>query len=272
MWSVGISVSPCEDAARIGYDARQINRLVIRMSQFFLDQDMRLVFGHDWREDGVMRAVAGFAEAVAASRRGGSSDEGGADWIGQVNLGSPDLRMVNVVPTGGRPIGRVALRAMRESRGVLGVVGVEAAARHLSEWDGLGAGRYKELLERVMRNREIDDAGRQEIACLRVCVTWLLREGCRICLAGQTEPRRRPWGVAEEAGMSMDLMLPLYVMGGYGGAARRFAGERQEYWESGNGLEPNEKRELYDTTDIERALKLIGKGIAKWREEHAAGG
>ena len=45
---------------------RQINRIVIRMAQYFLDQDMRVIFGHDWREDGVMRAVADFAAIVAA--------------------------------------------------------------------------------------------------------------------------------------------------------------------------------------------------------------
>ena len=54
------SVSECEEAQRIGYDTRQINRIVIRMANFFLDQDMQVIFGHDWREDGVMRAIANF--------------------------------------------------------------------------------------------------------------------------------------------------------------------------------------------------------------------
>ena len=65
MWSVGISVSPSVEAERLGYDERQINRIVIRMAQYFLDRDMRIIFGHDWREDGVMRAVADFAGVVA---------------------------------------------------------------------------------------------------------------------------------------------------------------------------------------------------------------
>ena len=59
MWSVGISVSPCEDATRIDYDTRQINRIVIRMAQYFLDRDMRVIFGHDWREDGVNAGCGG---------------------------------------------------------------------------------------------------------------------------------------------------------------------------------------------------------------------
>ena len=63
---MGISVSPCEDAAKIGYDDRQINRIVIRMAQYFLDRDTRVIFGHGWREDGGMRTVADFAAVVAA--------------------------------------------------------------------------------------------------------------------------------------------------------------------------------------------------------------
>ena len=42
MWSVGISVSPCADAEGLGYDNHQVNRMVIRMAQFFLDRDMRV--------------------------------------------------------------------------------------------------------------------------------------------------------------------------------------------------------------------------------------
>ena len=78
MWSVGISVSPSSEAERLGYDERQINRIVIRMAQFFLDRDMRVIFGHDWREDGVDAGRwpispawwRGGAEALAATEEG----------------------------------------------------------------------------------------------------------------------------------------------------------------------------------------------------------
>lgn len=43
-WSVGLSVSPSAEAERLGYDQRQINRIVIRMAQYFLDRDMRVIF------------------------------------------------------------------------------------------------------------------------------------------------------------------------------------------------------------------------------------
>lgn len=120
MWSVGISVSPCADAARIGYDERQINRIVIRMAQYFIDQNMRVIFGHDWREDGVMRAVADFAEAVAA--RAGSVREGSDDRQPGWTDRDPKPRMLNVVPTGKESLSRTALEAHRDSGGVLDVI------------------------------------------------------------------------------------------------------------------------------------------------------
>ena len=69
--SVGISVSPCEDAATLGYDDRQINRIVIRIAQYFLDKDMRVIFGHDWREDGVMRGGGQFRKRRREPNSGG---------------------------------------------------------------------------------------------------------------------------------------------------------------------------------------------------------
>jgi len=73
MWSIGISVSPCSDAEKIGYDNRQINRIVVRAAQFFLNRDMQVIFGHDWRKDGVMEAIAKFAIKVASG--GKNSDD-----------------------------------------------------------------------------------------------------------------------------------------------------------------------------------------------------
>lgn len=265
MRPVGISVSPCEDAARIGYDARQINRLVIRMSQLLLDKGLRLVFGHDWREDGVMRAVAGFAEKVAAGRDRGETQV--EDRIGRVNLASADLRVVNVVPTSGRPISPVALKAVRESRGVLGVVDVPTVMRHLEASERPEASRYRKELKQVVAGNYGEDARGTELACLRMCVAWLLHKGFRICLAGQRE-RGRTWGVQEEAVLSEKFGRPVYVLGGYGGAARSF-GEKEGYRQIENGLDPEAKDELFNTTDIERAVEIVLRGMSCWGEHHA---
>ena len=121
MWSVGISVSPSAEAERLGYDERQINRIVIRMAQYFLDRDMRIIFGHDWREDGVMRAVADFAGVVAGRAEGLADSDEGVYWSQRATDG-PVARMVNVVAARRDELSGAALAAERDSGGVLSVV------------------------------------------------------------------------------------------------------------------------------------------------------
>ena len=108
--SVGISISPCEDAARLGYDDRQINRIVIRIARYFLDKDMRVIFGHDWREDGVMRAVADFANVVAS--RNAAEAEDRTDAVGDAAADRTLVcRMVNLVATRAEALNRTAVNA-----------------------------------------------------------------------------------------------------------------------------------------------------------------
>ena len=70
----------------MGFDDQVLNPIVMRASEFFLFNDCNVAFGHDWREDGVMRTVAEFAESAASGGR--LSD-----------LGAAEQRMLNLVPT-----------------------------------------------------------------------------------------------------------------------------------------------------------------------------
>ena len=226
MWSVGISISESKDAERIGYDYREINRIVVRVAQFFLNQDMRVIFGHDWREDGVMHAVSDFASKVASGEEG-----------------SPLPRVLNVITTGGKPMSRHALEAERNSGGVLQVI---PASESIGE--------------------KLDCAA--ELTAMRCRITDLLAPGCRICLGGKEECNSgvEP-GIKEEARLALKFGKPLYLMGGFGGATRSF-GENDEYgrsmyWQANNGLGIEDKKELFDTTDVEHALSIISKGITQ---------
>ena len=249
MWSVGISVSPCADATRIGYDERQINRIVIRMAQYFLDRNMRVIFGHDWREDGVMRAIANFAEAVAA-RRAEARKEESYHWQPE---NPEESRMLNVVPTGQAPLSRAAREAQRLSGGVLEVIPLNAVEGYVNEPDT------------AYQHTHHDKARERELTTLRCEITKRLDPGCRVCLGGKTSgyEGRKP-GVQEEAQMALEYNKPLYLMGGFGGATRWFgtmSDPGMDYWCSANGLEHDEKRELFETTDVEHALRLIAAGI-----------
>ena len=268
LWSVGISVSPCEDAAKIGYDDRQINRIVIRMAQYFLDQDMRVIFGHDWREDGVMRAVADFA-AIVASRTAAEKEERREEVQQRDYVVDGECRMVNLVATPAEAVSRAAVEAGEDSGNVLAVLSVDEI-RNSAEWpEELGG---EPVAAERLRGLQVPETRGEELTVLRQWITALLAPGCRICLGGKMhgfqgdEP-----GVLEEAGLALNWGKPLYLLGGLGGATKAFIKTQKfaekykstRYWESNNGLDRDEKNELFDTVDLEVALRLIAKGISK---------
>lgn len=260
MWWVGISVSPCKDAAKMGYDDRQINRIVIRLAQYWLGRNMCVIFGHDWREDGVMRAIAEFAIKAAAGARRFEQTSENLD-SGQ-NEDFEKLRMLNVVPTARNCLSRAAVDAQRESGGVLQLLTLNEAVERLNVRNAELASQY------FQQNSEKQRA--EELTKLRLCITALLDPGCRICLGGKTSgyEGKEP-GIVEEARLALELDKPLYLLGGFGGATRRLGENNQfgcmQYWETDNGLSYKERRELFETTDIERSLRLISNGIEKLR-------
>jgi len=268
LWSVGISASPCEDAAKIGYDDRQINRIVIRTAQYFLDQDMRVIFGHDWREDGVMRAVADFA-AVVAARTAAESEERHEEVQRRDYLAGEECRMVNLVATPAEALSRAAVEASEESGNVLAVLSVDQM-RDVVGWPAK-LGVEPEAAEHL-RDLPMPETRGDELTALREWITALLAPGCRICLAGKmgghegNEP-----GVVEEAGLALNSGKPLYLLGGLGGATKAFIESKEyatkyesdRYWESENGLDKRAKEELFETVDVEYALRLIAAGISE---------
>ncbi len=256
MWSVGISVSPSSEAERLGYDERQINRIVIRLAQYFLDRDMQVIFGHDWRENGVMRAVADFAAVVAGRADALADSEAGLDREKE-STGVPVARMVNVVPATPDELSGAALDAERDSGGVLAV---KAAGDIASE-------AWKDWGKEMEAHGWVTTDGREgELTRLRHCLTMMLSPGCRVCLGGRTEGYQgREPGVMEEARLALEYRKPLYLMGGFGGATRLFGTAREhggkQYWKARNGLNGEQKRELFETTDVERGLTLIARGM-----------
>ena len=256
MWSVGISVSPSAEAERLGYDERQINRIVIRMAQYFLDRDMRIIFGHDWRENGVMRAVADFA-GVVAGRAEALADADEGLYGSQGPTDRPVARMVNVVPARREELSGAALAAERDSGGALSVVAAGDMAADF--WEHWGS--------ELEAHGWVTTGGREgELTRLRHCLTMMLAPGCRVCLGGRTEGYQgREPGVMEEARLALTYRKPLYLMGGFGGATRLFGAAAgyggKPYWKARNGLSGEEKRELFETTDVESALGLISRGI-----------
>jgi hypothetical protein len=61
---INLSISESNDSVSRGYPSWQINRVTLQLVAALFGQGAGLVFGHDWREDGVMEAICGFARQV----------------------------------------------------------------------------------------------------------------------------------------------------------------------------------------------------------------
>jgi hypothetical protein len=61
---VNVSISESDDSPKRGFPKWQVNRVTLQIVSALFGQGAGIVFGHDWREDGVMEAVHGFALQV----------------------------------------------------------------------------------------------------------------------------------------------------------------------------------------------------------------
>ena len=190
-YTVNISASPGGDSASWGYDAHFFNRAIISLSEFFLFNNARVLFGHDWREDGVMRAVANAAEKAATSRVFNSREEASA-------------RMVNIVPEKKEKISTLAKDAEDASDGILKV-------NSLDDY-------IDEKSDALFKSTPL------KLIYLRKILTEALNPGIRVCLGGKTEGYTGflP-GIVEEALFALKYGKPLYIIGGFGGAAHLVA-------------------------------------------------
>lgn len=61
---VNLSISESDDSEHRGFPSWQVNRVIVQIVAALFGQGASVVFGHDWREDGVMEAVYGFARSI----------------------------------------------------------------------------------------------------------------------------------------------------------------------------------------------------------------
>jgi hypothetical protein len=63
---INVSISESDDSENQGFPTWQVNRVTLQLVAALFGQGASAVFGHDWREDGVMEAVYGFARQMQA--------------------------------------------------------------------------------------------------------------------------------------------------------------------------------------------------------------
>lgn len=197
---VGLSISESDDSARRGFPPWQVNRVTLQVVSALFGQGVGVMFGHDWREDGVMEAVHGFAlqmqPPVPLSPRGAAA------------VGQPLLQ--NLLPWPDEPSLPVADRERLASTLRIEKAGLPAEVRSY-EAKAIEFGQDAPLY-RYLRARALTH--------LRHCLDS--QSDARLCIGGRTggSAGRFP-GVIEEALLAVESRKPLFLIGILGGATRQ---------------------------------------------------
>lgn len=197
---VNLSISESDDSAYRGFSPAQVNHFTLQVVSAFFGQGASLIFGHDWREDGVMEAVYGFAQQVQLP----------APLIPEQSKPSVRPLLWNLIPWPDEPrllprdLERLAFTLHIERAGL-----PEELIKYEEEalYKGRESALYKYLRARGLTH-------------LRHRVTGVSQ--ARLCVGGRKlgSEGRYP-GVIEEALLSLEDRKPLYLAGVFGGATRQ---------------------------------------------------
>ena len=189
---INLSISESDDSTGLGFPSWQVNRVTLQLVAAFFGQGASVVFGHDWREDGVMEAVYGFARQIQPPSEG----DGAAQ---------PLLR--NLLPWPDNP--HLPERDLERLSSTLRVESAGLPAELRFSDDEARRAKPASPLHRFVRARGLTFLRHRldEASHVRLCLG-----GRRSSAAG-----RYP-GVIEEAMLAVKGNKPLYLAGFLGGA------------------------------------------------------
>lgn len=289
---VNLSISEGEGSLQRGFPLWQVNRVTLQVVAALFGQGASVVFGHDWREDGVMEAVYGFARQVQApiplSPKQSAAEaqpllRNLLPWPDKPYLSERDLEQLSSTL-------RVELAGLPKE-----LQAVDSEARRIEPTNGLY--RYVRARGLTFLRHRLNDA----------CHV-------RFCLGGRVSgyAGRYP-GVIEEAFLAVKDNKPLYLAGFLGGAAEQVVNaiedkqmmvdfcagtplqglyesppveesdratrddrviDRDAVWKvfseagrdkitAANGLAIEENDELFHTPVIDRAIELVLIGLSR---------
>lgn len=269
---VGISISESEEMERLGFDRREMNRCVVRLSESLLAAGARIAFGHDWRPGGVMEAVAALGVRYFKVRR---DNEGRplsqapiinrVEWTRRPFLA--ELRRHDPAAANELPSERLPMAHLLE-----GIVDVRAARQPTTS----------------------SSSPEQPVADGLTEMRKELAELChlRICLGGKVTgySGRKP-GIVEEALLTLERGRPVLASTVFGGASRvvvcglsNFDVPIPHLWPT-LGFDPQEEAKdikqaaeqvevapldkeerwrLWTSTSVEVCLDLCLRGAVRW--------
>ena len=252
---VNISISESDDSAKRGFPTWQVNRVTLQVVAALFGQGAGVVFGHDWREDGVMEVVYGFARQMQPPVSLSSAEE--------ESPGQPLLR--NLLPWPDKP--HLSERDLEQLTSTLRVecAGLPEELRS-AENEALRAGPesppYKYLRARGLTHlrHQLDKAS-----------------NARLCLGGRRSGSagRYP-GVIEEALFALRNNKPLYLATLLGGATQQVVDAFKGKEMPSDFCAPMQVHDLYDRPPIyesyqtTQADRVIDK-VAVWKEFQEAG-
>lgn len=295
---VNLSISEGDNSARRGFPLWQVNRVTLQIVAALLGQGASVVFGHDWREDGVMEAVYGFARQIQAPVP-----------LSSVNAAAESQPLLrNLLPWPEEPL--LSERDLEQLSSTLRV-------------DRAGLPRELEAVDKEARQADPDNGLYRYVHARGL--TFLRRRlndvsHVRLCIGGRRSGSlgRYP-GVIEEAFLAVTEKKPLYLASFLGGATeqvvdaidgkpmgedfcsatpledlyarppvtesdpatrddriidraavwKRFAETGQEKFAAVNGLTVRENSELLHTPVIDRAIELVLNGLSRLWHNHA---
>ena len=293
---VSLSISESDDNLQRGFPSWQVNRVTLQIVAALFGQGASVVFGHDWREDGVMEAVHGFARQMQPPVPLSPADAAAE--------AQPLLR--NLIPWPENP--HLPQRDLEMLRSTLRVepAGLPNELRAFDQEARVAA--PESAIHRYVRARGL------------TFLRHRLNEAChvRLCIGGRRSgfAGRYP-GVTEEALMAVGIGKPLYLASFLGGATqeivnaiegkeiaadfcnpaplqdlyerppvaeldegtrgdrvidrtavwRTFAEFGRERLAAANGLTVAENDELHHTPVIDRTIELVLNGVSRrWRD------
>jgi hypothetical protein len=289
---VNLSISESDNSVARGYPSWQINRVTLQIVSALFGQGSSIAFGHDWRENGVMEAVYGFARQVQSPIPLSAEEiEKEAQPLLRNYLTWPDTPFLSE-------------KDLERLRSTLQVESVALPPELLNfVKDGVLANQHEELYL-YLRARALTSLRHR------------LNEICdaRLCLGGGLSGAQGRYpGVIEEALLALRENKPLYLAGLFGGAAEQvtdaFEGKQmpesfciptlvtklyihppieetaadtradrifdpegiwKEFSEAGiewlstnNGLTPDENLELLHTRGVDQVVEFVLTGLSR---------
>lgn len=192
---VSLSISESDDSDSRGFPDWQVNRVTLQIVSALFGQGVGLIFGHDWREDGVMEAVHAFAQQVQPPFPIVEQEQNGQPllwnclgWPDRPSLSRQDLeRLSSTLRIEVAPLPQEITSAENEARA-----------------QGKDGRLYKYFRARGL-------------TALRKHVTDVCT--ARICIGGRgSRFEGRYSGIVEEIALAMRARRPLYLSGLLGGA------------------------------------------------------